>query len=349
VTGIDEALHTIALSLARFSGFAANALIFGLVPILLLVLRPAFAHAPSDWSEGRQRVSNRLELIVQACLVASFAATAVVLLLQVVLVAQIEGGELTWDQVGSVLETSFGRWFGVRFPVLVALGVMLWGRVGRASLAGAGDERRAPAPLWWTAWGGLALALLATTSFSGHAAVATPRAVALANDLIHLSAGAVWFAGVVVLAAVIPDAWRGRATSERLRVLAPAVSRFSRLALASIAVVAATGTANSFLHVGAADDLVDSPYGRALATKLLLFVGILSFGAINHYVVRRRLEGVDLAEPAHTQRMFRKTIAAELVIAIAVMGATGVLVGQARTKDAPAPAVTKPAKVTPAP
>jgi putative copper export protein len=338
VTGVEETLHSISLALARFSGFAANALIFGMVPIVLLVLRPAFAQAPEGWDEGRRRVSNRLEWLMQACLVASFAATALVLILQVVLLAELEGGELRWSQVGSVLETNFGRWFGLRFPLLAGLGVLLWGRIRHASLAGAGDEQRPPASLWWGAWAALGLALLATTSFSGHAAVAHPRAVALTNDVVHLSSGATWFAGVVVLAAVIPDAWLGRPEKERLQVLAPVVSRFSRVALASIIVVAATGTANSFLNVASPGDLIDSGYGRVLATKILLFLGILFFGATNRFVVRRRLgDAVSTGEPGAVQRLFRRAIAAELVIALGVMGTTGVLVGQARTRETTAP------------
>lgn len=333
-----EELRSVAYALARFTGFSANAFLFGVVPVALLVLRPAFAGLPDrEWNAGRRRIGARLEGLVQACLIASAAATAIALLLQAVLVAQLNREPLDLGSFSSSLNTTFGQWYLLRFPLLVGLAVLVVGKVRRSVLAGAGDESSPPGRAWWLAWAAFGMALLATNTFSGHAAVAEPRAVAIANDLVHLASGAIWFAGILVLAIVLPDGWAGRPAAERPRLLAPAVTRFSKVALVSIGIVAITGTVNSFLDVGALGDLVDTGYGRTLAVKIGLFLGILALGGINHFFLRKRLEraeaGDDAAAGSGAQRMFRRTIAAELAVAIGLMGLTGLLVGQARTKQ----------------
>jgi copper transport protein len=333
-----EELRSVAYALARFTGFSANAFLFGLVPVALLVLRPAFAGLPAEeWSKGRRRIGARLEGLVQASLIASATATAIALLLQAVLVAQLNDKPLNFDSFSSSLSTTFGEWYLLRFPLLVGLAVLIVGKVRRSVLAGAGDEGRSPGTAWWLAWAAFGGALLATNTFSGHAAVAEPRAVAIVNDLVHLGSGAIWFAGIIVLAIALPDGWAGQKASARPLLLAPAVTRFSKVALVTIAVVAVTGTINSFLDVNALGDFVHTGYGRTLALKILLFLGILALGGINHFFLRRRLEraeaGDDPSAGAGAQRMFRRTIAAELAVAIGLMGLTGMLVGQARTKQ----------------
>lgn len=337
--GVLEDLRSVAYTLARFTGFSANALLFGLVPVTLLVLRPAFAGLSGrDWDRGRRRVAARIEGLVQAALIASAAATAIALLLQALLVAQLNHRGLDMDTFSSSLATTFGRWYLLRFPLLAGLTVVLLGKVRASLLAGAGDRGRAPGAAWWWSWGAFGLALLATSSLSGHAAVATPRLVSLTNDVVHLASGAVWFTGIIVLAVVLPEGWSRRASGERLALLSPAVVRFSQVALVAISIVAVTGTVNSFLDVAALDDLWDTGYGRTLAVKIGLFLLVLALGGINHFFLRARLEGAqrtpdDLDRGVGAARFFRKTIAAELAIALGLMGLTGLLVGEARTKE----------------
>lgn len=333
--GVEETLRLISSVVIRFAGFAANALLFGMVPICLLVVRAALADLPlQQWATGRKLLAARLEGLVQAALVASAVATALALLLQVLLVASLTGGELRLASLEAVFESSFGTWHLVRFPLLLALGVLLVRRIRRESLAGVGGGKGRPPGAWWFAWGVIALGLLATTSLSGHAAVANPPAVALVNDVLHLAAGATWFTGIVVLAVALPDAWRGRGELDRLALLSVAVGRFSRVALASITIIALTGTLNSFLNVGSFGDLIATGYGRALAVKIGLFVAVLGLGGVNHLYIRRRLRAAACSgTPTSSQSLFRKTIALELVVGLAVIGATGLLAGFARTRD----------------
>ncbi len=337
----EEALQNVAFGLVRIGSFVANAILFGLPVVLLLVLRPALAAGSSslagDASEGsaavRRRLASRLEGFVQAALWAAAVGAGLTIVLQAVVAPGIEARALDARSLAEVVETSFGRWFLLRFPLLAALAVLLVGRVRRSATAAVGEtEERGPNGLWWGAWAALGLALLSTSSFSGHAAVSSPLALALLNDVLHLASGATWFTGVVVLAAVLPKSLRALDASDRVAILAPVVMRFSAVALVSISVVALTGTFNSFFNVEAPDDLIGSGYGRLLTAKILLFVGVLVFGGINHFYVRRRLENAREQGSIGARRLFRKTIAIELALALLLISVTGILVGSARTR-----------------
>jgi copper transport protein len=341
----EDVFRFVSFTIVRFCTFSAHALVFGLVPLSLLVLRPSFKPLRGDfWDGARSRLSGRLEGLMRAALLASFVATIIAILLQAVLVSEVSGGEVGRSSFDAALGTSFGRWYALRIPLLAGLAVLLVNRVSRSLLAGAGDARDAPPIAWWATWGVLGAILLSTSSFAGHAAVAQPLGLSLANDVIHLLAGAIWFCGIVVLGIGLPDAWR-RDPSHRIQILTPVVVRFSTMAAASIAVLAITGTLNSFLHVGTWSDLVSTNYGRTLALKIGLFLGVLVLGGINHYWVRERLrKAAEANASTNAPSVFRRTIAAELIIALLLMGMTGMLVGLGRTKETgPATTPTSPA------
>jgi copper transport protein len=330
----EDSVRNVAFAIVRLSHFISGALLFGLVVVVLLVLRPAFAEAAGrQFDETRVVIGHRIESLVKVALVVSGTAALLALLLQSLLIADLGGGRLRWSDVSSVLNSSFGLWHALRIPLLIALGIVLGGRVHRRVLAGAGDGGSSPASAWWEAWGALAFAVLLTNSLSGHAAVSSPSAVALANDLTHLAAGGIWFAGIVLLAAVVPEGLRRTDPDTRLELLVPNVVNFSRLALGAIAVIGVTGSINSVLNLEAFSDLFDSGYGRALTVKLTLFFGILIVGGINHLYVRNRLRAALRQEDrSRASGLFRKTIAVELAFGLALFGVTGVLVGSARTR-----------------
>lgn len=338
--GFEDDLRTVAYTLLRFSAFSSHALLLGLVPVLFLVFRPAFAGMadPGAWRRGRRRFSERLERLTQAALITSVVSTVLILVLQAALVSELSpSGEITSGALGSVVDTPFGRWHALRLPLTVALAVLLVGRVRLWALKGTAPDEKPPGGIWWGAWVLLATGLLATTTLSGHSTVATPTPLAIANDITHLISSAIWFTGIIILAVALPDGWIDKGAPGRLQLLAPAVSRFARVAMISITVVAITGTLNSFLHVGAFNDMFDSTYGQTLSVKIIFFLGILAFGGVNHYVVEKRLaRAKELGTEKDAVHVFRKTIAAELVIALTVMLLTGLLTGLSRTKGSTA-------------
>ncbi len=328
---LQDTFQSIAFSVTRFSGFTANAIIIGVVPICILVLRPAFAAVDATvWQDGKRRLARRLEDLVQSALVASATATVIGILLQLAVLAGADG-EISGESLTTLAATPFGRAYLLRLPLLAGLSVLLLNRVRDSALAGIGDDSKAPSHAWWGAWVGLGTILLATSSFTGHAAVGRPRVLSIGNDIIHLLSGAAWFSGIVVLAALVPFAWRRTDESHRAELLTPLVVRFSKVAVVSIAIVTVTGTINSLFNVAHLRDLIGSGYGIALSAKLVLFLGILALGAINHQYVRTRLERRERV--TSVARLFRKLIAFELAFGLAVMGATGVLTGMQKTRE----------------
>jgi putative copper export protein len=329
--GFEETFRNVAFTCVKFLAFSAHAFLFGAPVVILLVLRPAFARLDADgWREGRERLGARLEGIVQSAFIGSAVATAVAIALQATLVAELNEGDLTSPSFMSVFSTTFGQWHLFRYPLLAGLVVLLSGKVRQWSLQAEGGAAKS----WWAGWLLLTLGLLSTHSFTGHAAVAVPRGWGVLNDVVHLAFASTWFAGIVILAVLLPDAWRQKGDLERLELLGPVVSRFSKVALVSITIVAITGTLNSLMDVEKLKDMIDSPYGLTLSVKILFFLGILALGGINHFFLSKRLQrGTDDARAGAAQRFFRMTIALELAIAVTIMGVTGWLTGQAKTRQ----------------
>jgi putative copper export protein len=315
-----------ALVAARFLVFLSHALLFGLVPIALLVLRPAFA-ATAIEGLRRDAVARRAELLMMIALIVALVGAALGLLNQALEDADLRGVSVGLRSFEAVLATSSGQWQVLRAPLILALAVLLMGRARSWLLAGtAGPERGAPRR-WWAVWLVLAAALLATVSRSGHAAGHEWHVVAVANDFCHLAAGAAWITGIVGMTYLLPGAWRGRDEHAQLSLLAPAVDRFSSVAFWSIMVVTITGVINSLLHLGAFGNLFGTDYGRTLVVKLSIFVFILALGGLNHFRLRiRLLQALKAGEPSRHRRALRRNVAAELALGLTLIVATSLLV-----------------------
>ena len=325
MTGHD--VPQVALVTARFLVFISHALLFGLVPIVLLVLRPACAAAAIEGAR-RQIVARRAESLTIIAVIVAFLGTAFGVYNQALEDASLRGVPVGSRSFRAVLETSFGQWHALRAPLLLAIGVLLVGRARTwllPSTHGSGSE--APRR-WWIVWVVLAGALLATISLSGHAAGQERRVLAVANDFSHLAAGATWITGIVGLTYLLPGAWPPRDENRQLAVLAPAVDRFSQVAFWSIMIVTVTGVIQSLLHLGAIGDLFGTNYGRALVVKLAAFSFIVGLGARNHYRMRNRLLlALEAGKPTPDQRILRRNVTAELGLGVTLIVATAFLVG----------------------
>ncbi|HEV8342758.1 MAG TPA: CopD family protein [Candidatus Binatia bacterium] len=134
----------------------------------------------------------------------------------------------------------------------------------------------------------LTLPLIASRSLMSHAsAVKENTAIVIAADTIHLVATALWAGGLPVLFGVL---YYG---TERLKMplswAASIVSRFSRLALASVGALILTGLYQGLIHVGDLNTLWETSYGGVLLSKLSLVFAMLGLGALNFFSTRRTL------------------------------------------------------------
>jgi copper transport protein len=115
----------------------------------------------------------------------------------------------------------------------------------------------------------LCLGLAVTWAAAEHASAGIQVPVAMVSSVLHLLAMAVWLGGLTALLTAL------HRPAEPLPVAV--VTRFSRLALTSVAVLTATGVYQSWRGLGSWNALTSTSYGRLLLAKvcavLLLLAG----------------------------------------------------------------------------
>jgi putative copper resistance protein D len=117
----------------------------------------------------------------------------------------------------------------------------------------------------------LALLALAPLTLTGHAASAGNHYLATQSLLLHIVAVTLWVGGLVGLLHVRRDA----------TLLAPAVRRFSSVALACFVMVAVTGVVSASTSLGLDVNAWRSAYGALVLTKVLAF-GLLGLAGGLH-------------------------------------------------------------------
>ncbi|MFI1761854.1 copper resistance protein CopC [Streptomyces sp. NPDC020800] len=148
-------------------------------------------------------------------------------------------------------------------------GELLLARLALLLLAGASAlalrrwRRRIPRRAALTAAVVLAAALSLTWAASEHASAGLQVPVAITSTALHLLAMAAWLGGLTALLLTLR-----RTAPESAALPARAVSRFSRLAFASVTVLVATGVYQSWRGLGSWQALTDTTYGRLLLAKL---------------------------------------------------------------------------------
>ena len=241
----------------RWVGFLALATLVGGLVVELVVL----PHA-TPVVDGARRRLRRLAML---CLVVLLATTAADLVTRAQTMA---GGALpaAIAALPAVLtRTHFGVIWIARFALLAL-----------AFLLAAGSSRALR-----VASLGLALAIALTTTLTGHAADWGDLTLSAGIDWVHVVATTAWAGGLIALAlAVLREARQWP-----LGVLGGCMRRFSRLAGFCVAAVLATGLYNAWVQLPGPSALVTTMYGRALAVKLLLVLGLLWWGAVNRYTV----------------------------------------------------------------
>ena len=336
---------SVAFTAARTASYLALVLLGG--GWLLLTL----------WPAGRTYPGARRALI--AGWIVSVVAAIAETLLQGPYAAGTGLGEVLQLQLfADTVNSGYGRLHLLRILLLTALGVFL-----DATLSGP----VAPATRRGRVTGVvLFVAVIFTFSDSGHAGVARPVWLALSGDILHLLAMSVWIGGLVMLTvALLPAA----EPAELERVLPV----FSRVAMVCVAILAVTGTYQAWRESGTVAALTTTEYGLLVLLKAALFVALVLLGNLSRLFIQRRYlrpatvvthsmsgttagsadesdtAGRDLGVRIGTieeagvsvqTRRMRRSVLAELMIAVVVLAASGLLVAQApgRTAVASQPA-----------
>jgi copper transport protein len=270
--------------LSRALIFGALAFLLGGPILALLVVEPTLSSS-KDESRGRlwRSLGRRFGRAGAIAAVVLFVALVLDLLLQV---ATIRGGNLIGalgeGDVGlSVLNSSrYGLTWSLRAVaafLLLAFMLFIWLFSGRG---GSG--------MWELVIAAASLAMVAQ-SLGSHAAALTDAGLLggfplpIVVDWLHLVTVGTWIGGLGYLALVLYPGMKaeGYTWEERRTLLANAIPRFSRLAVVSVIVLAATGFATVLLRTQDIGALLSSTYGLLLALKIAAYGVLVAIGAIN--------------------------------------------------------------------
>ena len=243
--------------LVRWVGFVALAGLVGGLAVDLFVLS---AHAPELGA-----VRGRLRALRLGSALVLLAASGGELLLRAATMSGAGLGVAVAAVPVVLTRTHFGAIWSARAVVLLAL------------LAQAGARSRAGRSLGAL----LALGITATVTLTGHAADWGDVSITAALDWAHVVAATTWAGGLFVLVMLVL-----RAAPRWPPTLLPAVMRrFSTLAAACLAVVVLTGAYRAWIELPTAAALWQTAYGRVLAVKVFLALGLVGCGAVNRYLV----------------------------------------------------------------
>lgn len=260
--------------LLRGTLLVALAVVVGAVPWGLVVLR-ATRRAPDD--PGTRRAAG---LVVGFALVLAVVQATLLALKTMVLTANV--GPEAFAAFARTLQFQGGAARVVVALAIVAIGLWLRARPD--------DARR------WMALAAADVALLAAGSAVVHAAGRLEhRAPLMALTVLHQAAGVVWVGGLVQLVAL------GRLAARDVRAGAlwpDAVARFSKVAIAAVALLVVASAPLVWTYVGSWGGLVGSGYGSLVVAKLALMGVALGLGARNFLVARRGTDGPRSRTPA---------------------------------------------------
>ena len=330
-----------AFAVTRGLGYLAIALAVGGAVFLFVVWLPALAHVAgggSAWLDASERFARIARGIVIGAVLLGLTATAAAIVLQ----AATATGTSFWtaldaDAVDAVSDTRPVRAWLARLGVWLVLGITLLAvmrprrlpGLRRAALGAAGAAPGAslsrPQVLLL---GGAIVALALTAPLGGHSGTYSPSGLLVVVDTLHVLAVSAWLGGLAMLLFAVPIAVRALDRGERLPLVAAATGRFSRLAMSAVALLLLSGIVQSIALVGAFDALVETAYGRLVLAKIVLFLGLISFGAYNQRRLLPRLRTVADGgeEPERAAALLRRSVGCEVALALVVLGLASVLV-----------------------
>ena len=302
-----DAASSIGNSIARAISFLALLALIGAVCFALLIL----SRANAIDATLRQRMSQRAATlgILGAALLILVAALRVFLESQMMHAMPDMQGMAGMTMGDMVMHTEWGLSF--RIQLVAAVGALIGFGLAMGNVSGG-----------WFLAALSALVVSVTPALSGHAA-ASPRFTSLmvTADSLHVLAAGSWLGSLLCVMTVGVPIATTLDDPERWAAVASLVNAFSPLALLSAAVVVASGTFASWVHLEHLSALWQTTYGRVLLVKLLFVAITLGIGAYNF----RRVQP-QLANQIGTARL-RRSAATELGTAFLILLATGFLTG----------------------
>jgi copper resistance protein D len=291
--------------------FAAVILAAGVVIFQFLVAEPALRTAGGDFRARIETLRRRWTWMVWTGLSAAAVSAAIWVLLLAADIYDAPVGDV-WRNGGVwtvVTQTRFGQVWSLRFTLGALLAALLAlkdparrGRLGAIAVV-------------------LAIGILIGPAWTGHAG-ATPGALgqfALASDALHLLAAGVWVGGLLPLAMLLDCAWHEKQPGWAV-LTSEAVGRFSRLGIASVGLLLASGLINSWYEVGSIDNLVETSYGWLVIAKLGLLAAMVAFAAVNRFYLTPRLAAAGAVRQLERNSLAEAALGFAAVLVVGFLG-----------------------------
>ncbi len=169
----------------------------------------------------------------------------------------------------------------------------------------------------FVAWIG-ALGVAVALPMTGHA---YGDLLAWTAQSVHIVGAGIWI-GTLVVVLLVPSGFAGTSRAEAASMRRYWLRAFAPLAITGASLLVASGVLLAFLYLPAWETLWTDQYGRILLVKVGLSLFVLGCGAFNSV-------GLHFRPDLHTDPLPR-TVALEVVFALLVLAATGVLTGTAQ-------------------
>jgi copper transport protein len=319
--------NSASVVVARAVELVALGLLLGLIAFRLLAWGPAAAGGvDGDDRDRALRHGQRLfwrafwPLVVLAGIAETtiLAAKSAVVFHTSLATAFVHPGDAYRLVSASRFGDLFG-WRGAALAALVAVAFVTWtAESARQSPA----ARRGPLGLM----AGLGVVALTMLSTQGHASQAPLAPLSVLADAAHLTAAAIWVAGLPCLAVVLLRAPRLLPGGAGRRIASATMSRFSRIALWSVAIISVTGLARMAGELSSVSQLWGTEYGRSLIMKATLLAPIMVLAVRHRRMVAAMGEG--WTPSAARLRAVARTVQMELALAVGIIGVAAVLVAQ---------------------
>jgi len=290
-------VDTLAGLLAHWLQLLAAVTWFGSAAFSVFVL-PSGDRQPEAWRQHELLVLRRL---LRSSLVILIATNAIALLQEA---HELVGGDwsaaLSTSTVSPLLTDQHGQlWIAQQIVALLALASTLPIPTRRhvpqwlaPAVAEGGSWHVAP-------WVQIPLGafFLYAIAASGHAASADVGVLrgshlvtaAVAVDLLHLLAVALWLGGQIYIFLVLIPTLRPTAPLADGRSFLELLDRFSPIAYGSVAAFVLTGPFNAKIHIPSWSAFFATTYGRALAIKMVLIAMMMLISAFTVYTLRPRI------------------------------------------------------------
>ena len=295
----------LASAATRFVHYAGIAGLLGAVAFRLLV-------AGALAREGSRQIYQAA--VGRAWTIAALSAGAVLASAPFRLWFQAQAffpGDAAPDWTGLLTSTPWGQgWMlHVGAGLLAALGIAV-------------SRKQGPHGAAWGIASLSALLLPLVPVLSGHAWNTEPRSLAATALYVHVAVTGVWVGGLFCVVFAGLPAVRRHAEGVEGAGLAAMVAAFSRIAVGAVALLAASGTVNAWMHLDVFSQLWTTSWGRTLLVKLAVVAGVMAVGLYNWRVVRPAL-----AESPRPSLLALPAVL-ELALAAAALAATSWLAVQ---------------------